>query len=43
VLDRGHLVEFGTHAELVARGGLYARLIRRQLGGARERVRAVGD
>ena len=43
VLDRGHLVEFGTHGELVARGGLYARLIRRQLGGAREPVRAVGD
>jgi ATP-binding cassette subfamily B protein len=43
VLDRGHLVELGTHGELVARGGLYARLIRRQLGGARERVRAVGD
>jgi len=26
VLDRGHLVDAGTHAELVARGGLYARL-----------------
>jgi ATP-binding cassette subfamily B protein len=43
VLDRGHLVECGTHAELVARGGLYARLIRRQMGGAREPLRAVGD
>ncbi len=43
VLDSGHLVELGTHTELVARGGLYARLIRRQLGGAREAVRAVGD
>jgi hypothetical protein len=32
-----------THAELVAGNGLYARLIRRQLGGSRERVRAVGD
>jgi len=26
VLDRGRAVEFGTHAELMARGGLYARL-----------------
>ena len=43
VLDRGHLVELGTHGELVARGGLYARLIGHQLGGAREPLRAVGD
>jgi ATP-binding cassette subfamily B protein len=43
VLDHGHLVELGTHAELVVRGGLYARLIQRQLGGAREPVRAVGN
>ena len=26
VLDHGHLVEQGTHAELVSRGGIYARL-----------------
>jgi len=43
VLDQGHLVELGTHGELVARGGLYARLIGHQLGGAREPMRAVGD
>jgi ATP-binding cassette subfamily B protein/subfamily B ATP-binding cassette protein MsbA len=30
VLDQGRLVERGTHAELVARGGLYAELARRQ-------------
>ena len=30
VLDKGHLVEQGTHAELIARGGLYASLWSRQ-------------
>ncbi len=30
VLDDGCLVELGTHAELIARGGLYARLYRLQ-------------
>jgi ATP-binding cassette subfamily B protein len=43
VLDRGHLVETGTHAELLARNGLYTRLIRRQLGAARETLRAAGN
>ncbi|MCQ0986660.1 ABC transporter ATP-binding protein [Jiella marina] len=33
VLDRGAIVEEGTHAELVARGGLYASLWSRQVGG----------
>lgn len=30
VLDQGHLVEQGTHAELLARGGLYAHLYQMQ-------------
>jgi ATP-binding cassette subfamily B protein len=31
VLDRGRVVEQGTHAELLQRGGLYTRIYRRQL------------
>ena len=33
VLDQGHVVEEGNHAELLARGGLYARYWSRQSGG----------
>ena len=32
-LDHGRIVEEGTHAGLMARGGLYARLARLQFGG----------
>jgi ABC-type multidrug transport system fused ATPase/permease subunit len=31
VLDDGRIVERGRHAELTARGGLYASLLHRQL------------
>jgi ATP-binding cassette subfamily B multidrug efflux pump len=33
VLERGQIVEEGTHAQLLARGGHYARLWQRQSGG----------
>jgi ATP-binding cassette subfamily B multidrug efflux pump len=33
VLDEGRIVEAGSHAELLRRGGLYARLWQRQSGG----------
>ncbi|MFT0859458.1 ABC transporter ATP-binding protein [Ancylobacter sp. G4_0304] len=33
VMEHGRIVETGSHAELIARGGLYARLWKRQSGG----------
>jgi len=33
VLERGQIVEEGTHSQLLARGGHYARLWERQSGG----------
>jgi ATP-binding cassette subfamily B protein len=32
VMDDGHVVDEGSHAELSARGGLYARLAKLQFG-----------
>jgi ATP-binding cassette subfamily B protein len=34
VLDQGRIADSGTHGDLVARGGLYARLAALQFGGA---------
>ena len=35
VIDQGHLVASGSHAELMAQGGLYARLADLQFGADR--------
>src|SRR5207244_12436342 len=43
VLDRGRVIETGGHAKLLAQGGLYTRLIRRQISGARQPLRAAGN
>ncbi|HEV7301529.1 MAG TPA: ABC transporter ATP-binding protein [Tepidisphaeraceae bacterium] len=34
VLEAGHIVEIGNHVDLLARGGLYAKLVRQQFGNA---------
>jgi ATP-binding cassette subfamily B protein len=41
VVDRGRIVERGTHAELVEAGGLYARLYDQQFHGGRVEARAA--
>lgn len=33
VIDRGRVAEQGSHSELMARGGLYSKLVQRQLLG----------
>jgi ATP-binding cassette subfamily B multidrug efflux pump len=33
VMDRGQIVEQGSHAQLLAKGGVYAKLWTRQSGG----------
>lgn len=45
VLEQGHLIEQGTHAELISKGGLYAQLYETQFGRAKERQesRQLGD
>ena len=42
VLDRGHLAELGSHAELLSRGGIYARLWKAQMSSPEE-PRAVSE
>lgn len=41
VIDNGEVIEQGTHAELLARGGLYARLYELQFKGEEENAREL--
>jgi ATP-binding cassette subfamily B protein len=41
VLDAGRIVEDGTHAALVARGGLYARLAALQFETPRQKLKSL--
>ena len=43
VLDDGQVVEHGSHADLVAAGGAFARLHARQMHGADERGQTDGE
>ena len=43
VLHRGEVREIGTHAELVARGGIYAKLYRLQFAGHAGREVATSE
>jgi ATP-binding cassette, subfamily B, bacterial len=38
VVDRGRVVERGTHGELIQRGGLYAKLYRQQFASSTSRT-----
>jgi len=40
--ERGRIVEFGRHAELLANQGLYYAMWRQQVGGGQGRVRYTG-
>jgi ABC-type multidrug transport system fused ATPase/permease subunit len=41
VMDRGRVIETGSHGELLARGGAYAQLIERQLTSGQGAQRAA--
>jgi ABC-type bacteriocin/lantibiotic exporter with double-glycine peptidase domain len=43
VLDGGAIVERGTHDELMARGGLYSRMVEKQSGGLANSEGAIGE
>jgi ATP-binding cassette subfamily B multidrug efflux pump len=43
VMDKGRIIEQGTHEELIASGGLYSQLWQRQSGGFLPHDEAPGD
>jgi ABC-type multidrug transport system fused ATPase/permease subunit len=42
VMDHGHIVERGTHAELLAKGGVYSDLYQAQFAGQEELTERIG-
>ena len=43
VIDKGAVQEVGTHAELLAKGGVYRKLVQRQLQGGADDAAAVAE
>lgn len=38
LIDKGVVAEQGTHSELIARGGIYCKLVQRQVQGIKEQT-----
>lgn len=43
MIDKGHIVERGTHETLLAKAGVYKKLVLRQLSASQHENLSVGD